>query len=358
MRGETCIGSPGWAAPDRRRLGAHGEPRPEVAEAAPREAAADRDDERALAPLRQADVREHVDLRDDAVAEAVLELGAQGGEVLREAPHKELARVLHHDHVGAQDACERSDPRDEGVACVVDDVVLRKHPREAGARRAGRQNDRVVGQREHVAHVLGRHRPEVDRERLDSDVPGERRVAPERPRAVARLADLGVGGPDDLERRVALEAAAHAARAGEQVHDCVVARPPRAVVAPGVDRGRGEGHARATVSRAPEGPAGRMRAERVLVARRSRVNLAPAAPGAAGAVRLGLQRRRPALGGVLVVPLAAHLRLDAPFGARGGALGAREHQLAQRANGRPVVRLHGPTLRPARAERNGRPVAR
>ena len=227
-------------APDVRRLAADAQAGPHVVQAA-RVPVAHGDDERPLATLRQADVRQDVDPGAHAVAHR-LERRAQRREVRGEAAHEELARVLHDDDLGRQDAGERADAPDEGVARVVDDMVARERPAEPRARRAGRQDDQRVAQREAVAQLLRRDRREVHGERGDADVARIGGVAAERSGAGARLAHLRVGRARDRKRGVAVKAAAHPADTREEIDDRVdrAGRRDRRVE-PRVG-GRGEAH--------------------------------------------------------------------------------------------------------------------
>src|SRR3954470_13850838 len=102
--------------------------------------------------------------------------------------------------------------------------------------------------------------------------------------------------------------------------------------------------------------AGRLiRRPRYPPARRDRSGgAAPRAAAPAGAItpRFGLHARRAALGGVLVVALAAHLRLGLPLGACGRTLVPRQRERPQRPHRRSAIRLHSATVRLRSAPRN------
>jgi hypothetical protein len=200
-----------------RRLLADPQSGPQVCQIPAGQRPPDRDHQRTLPFLRQAEVAEEV----RASAGVIPQLGKAGQQAAQmpgEPPGHQLARVLHQDDLGPQHLGIPADLPDQAIACVVADVVAGQRAGEAGAGRAGRK-DRGPGHA-HRGADLGRVGGcQVGLDRPDADVRLIGRVAAEGAAAGARLAQLCVGGTGDPEIGMGAEAVAHAAGPGEQVDD-------------------------------------------------------------------------------------------------------------------------------------------
>lgn len=138
--------------------------------------------------------------------------------MVREVAADEFARVLHDEDRRAKRGHELARPLDQTVTPVVPLVVLAVHSAEPRAGCAGDQHVELAALDPRLMHeLLGRVDREVGLARREANVGLVRGVALQRPHPAARLADLCIDREDRAKRGVALEAEAHASRAGEQV---------------------------------------------------------------------------------------------------------------------------------------------
>jgi hypothetical protein len=131
---------------------------------------------------------------------------------------QEFARVLHEDDPGPEIGRVFGYPRDEGIAGVVVDVIVCRHPREAGAGRAGDQDVDPRRYSHHLAQLSGDYGAQVSRDGRDAKIRGIGRVAVDGAVPRTGLPDLCVGCADNPEFPVRVKSVTRAAGSGKQIN--------------------------------------------------------------------------------------------------------------------------------------------